>query len=69
MKRADIKLAIRYLVLTFLGWMAYVVVTPEYLLQIKEVGEVITSAVIVSVFGALTLVLKANFETKTSNEL
>ena len=69
MERTDIKLGIRYLVLIFLGWLSYKVVTPEYLLMVKELGEVITSAVIVSVFGALTLVLKANFETKTSNEL
>ena len=64
--RADIKLGVRYVVLMFLSYLAYLVVTPEYLNSIKELDSMIVSAVIVSVFGALTLVLKANFDTKPS---
>jgi len=68
MTRADIKQAIRYIVLTCLLLLAYKVVTPEYLQYLKELSDVVAAAVIASVYGALTLVLKANFETKTSNE-
>ena len=67
MTKADIKQGIRYVILACLMVLAYKVVTPEYLIYLKELSDVVAAAVIASVYGALTLVLKSNFETKTSN--
>ena len=59
-----IKLGARYAVLVFFMILAYQIIQPEYANKIKDIGEIATSAIYGSVFGALTFILKAHFDTK-----
>ena len=67
-KRTDIKLLVRYVVLGYFMYLAYDLVQPEYANKIKDIGEIATSAIYGSVFGALTFIIKSHFETKVSND-
>jgi hypothetical protein len=64
MERSDIKLGARYIVLGFIMVLAYQIVQPEYANMVKDIGEIATSAIYGSVFGALTFVIKSHFDTK-----
>jgi len=64
MKKNDIKLLARYIVLGYFMYLAYELIQPEYANKIKDIGEIATSAIYGSVFGALTFVIKSHFETK-----
>ena len=64
--KANIKLAVRYVILTVLMLMAWTVITPEYLLELKNIDSMILNVVIVSVFGLCGWVVKANWDTKIS---
>ncbi len=68
MNRSDIKVTARYVVLALIMYMAWFVIQPGYAQSIKDVGEVAVAAIYGSVFGALTLVLKANWETKVEKD-
>ena len=61
---SKIKLTARYVVLGFFMYLAYTMVQPGYANAIAKVGEIATSAMYGSVFGALTLIIKSHFETK-----
>lgn len=67
--RSDIKVAVRYLVLAFILHLSYIVVQAEYLERVKALDPMIVTAVIASVFGALTFVLKYHFETSPGTGL
>lgn len=69
MKRKDIKLLVRYVVLGYFMYLAWELVQPEYANKIKDIGEIAISAIYGSVFGALTFVLKSHFETKPSDDM
>lgn len=66
--RQDIKLIARYVILVFLMYLAYIIVTPTYANQVKDIGQAALSAIYGSVFGALTFVIKAHFDTKVGND-
>ena len=66
--RSDIKLGARYVVLAFIMYLAYVVTSAEYLLQVKDIDPMILNVAIGAIFGALTLVLKSHFETTPSKD-
>ena len=68
MKRSDIKLLVRYIVLGYFMYLAYRLIQPEYANDIKDIGEIATSAIYGSVFGALTFIIKGHFETKVSED-
>ena len=63
MKRSDIKLLVRYIVLGYFMYLAYRLIQPEYANDIKDIGEIATSAIYGSVFGALTFVMKGHMDT------
>jgi hypothetical protein len=62
--KANVKLTVRYIILVFFTYMAYMSVSPDYLQSIKDMPKEVIIAINVSVFGALTLILKYHFETK-----
>lgn len=62
--RYNIKMGTRYIVLGFFMYLAYQIVQPGYANAIKGIGEIATSAIYGSIFGALTFILKSHFETK-----
>ena len=64
MKKENIKLTARYIVLSYFIYLAYILVQSDYANSIKDIGEVATSAIYGSVFGALTFIIKSHFETK-----
>ena len=68
MKRSDIKLLVRYIVLGYFMYLAYRLIQPEYANNIKDIGEIATSAIYGSVFGALTFVIKSHFDTRVSED-
>jgi hypothetical protein len=45
-------------------YLSYDITRPDYANSIKDIGEIATSAIYTSVFGALTFVIKSHFETK-----
>jgi len=64
MNATNVKLLARYIVLGYFMYLAYELVDPVYANQIKDIGEIATSAIYGSVFGALTFVIKSHFETR-----
>jgi len=66
MNRSDIKIAVRYTIIVFFIYLAWNMTRPEYLQQIKEVGEVAVGAIYTSVFGVLGWVVKSNWSTAPS---
>ena len=63
----EFKLSIRYLILMFFIYLVYKITTPEWILSIKGFSEAGIGLIYTSVFGALTFILKAHFETKVSD--
>ncbi len=63
MKKEDIKLSARYLVLGFIMYMAWYIIQPNYATEIKDIGEIAIAAIYGSVFGALTLAISKHFDT------
>ena len=61
---AKIKLTARYVVLSFIMYLAYIVTSAEYIVKMKGVDPMTLNVVVGAVFGALTLVIKSHFETK-----
>ena len=59
-----IKLAFRFGVLVFLMAVSYMVISPEYLIQLKEVPEYLGIAIVTSTLGTLSWVIKEYFRTK-----
>jgi len=64
----DMKMGARYVLLTFFMFLAYKVTEAEYVVKIKDIGEIAASAIYGSVFGALTLIIRSHFETKPGND-
>jgi len=62
------KLVLRYLVIGFIMYLAWLIVQPGYAKALEGIGEIGIGAIYTSVFGALTFVLKSNFETKISTD-
>ena len=59
-----VKLSARYVVIGFVMYLAWFVVQPGYAEQLKNVGEVAVATIYASIFGALTIVIKGNFDSK-----
>jgi len=66
--RQDIKTAVRYAVIFFFLYLAWNITRPEYVQQVKELGDVAASAVYGSVFGVLGWVVKSNWSTTPTKE-
>lgn len=66
--KQDIKLTIRYIVLVFIMYLAYMISSPEWLLEVKELDASTISVIFGSVFGAFGWVLKSHFETTPSKD-
>jgi len=66
--RQDIKTAVRYAVIFFFLYLAWNITRPEYIQQVKELGDVAASAVYGSVFGVLGWVVKSNWSTTPTKE-
>lgn len=64
LNKENVKLFARYVVLGYFMYLAYILVQPGYANDIKDIGEIATSAIYGSVFGALTFIMRAHFETK-----
>jgi len=62
MKKEDVKLALRYIVIGFVMYLSYTVVQPGYIKYLSGIGDIAIGAIYTSVFGALTFVMKSNFE-------
>jgi len=63
MNKQDIKVSVRYVIIFFFMYLAWNITRPEYLQQIKDLGEFAASSVYASVFGVLGWVVKSNWST------
>jgi len=68
MNKANVKLGVRYGVLGFLLYLAYTVISPTYLLELKDIDSMILNVAIASVYAGLTLVLKATYDAPINKE-
>ena len=66
MDRADIKVVARYMIIAFFMYLAWNITRPDYLQQIKDVGEIAVGAIYTSIFGVLGWVVKSNWSTTPS---
>lgn len=64
--KQDIKVAVRYLIIVYFMYLAWNITRPEYLQQIKDVGEIAIGAIYTSIFGVLGWVVKSNWSTTPS---
>jgi len=65
--RKDLKLAMRYLVLLFFMYLAYTIVSPVWIRDVKNTDPMTINVIVGAVFGALTLIIKEHFTTKVSD--
>jgi len=68
MKRHDIKVFVRYIIIAFFMYLAWDITRPEYLVNVKDLGDVASSAIYASVFGVLGWVVKSNWGTSPIKE-
>lgn len=66
--RKDIKLVARYVILVYLMYLCHYVIQPETIELFKGIPDIVGSAIIASPYAALTLVLKAHFDSKIDQE-
>jgi hypothetical protein len=66
--RADIKVGARYIIIMFFIYLAWDITRPDYVNQIKSIGEVAIASVYTSVFGVLGWVVKSNWTTTPEGE-
>lgn len=63
MSKQDVKIVVRYIIIFFFIYLAWDITRPEYLQQIKDLGDIAASSVYGSVFGVLGWVVKSNWST------
>jgi len=63
-KKPNIKLGARYIVLAFFMYLAWLIVSPTWINDVKGIDPMTLNVIVGAVFGALTLILKSHFETK-----
>ena len=68
MNKSDVKVAVRYLIISFFMYLAWNITRPEYLQQIKAVGEIAVGAIYTSIFGVLGWVVKSNWSTTPTED-
>jgi len=61
--KADVKIVVRYVVIAFFLYLAYDITRPEYVQQMKGIGEIAVGTIYTSVFGVLGWIVKTNWET------
>jgi len=61
MKKQDIKLTVRYIVLGFIMYLAYRVTSAEYIISLKDVNSTTLQVVVGAIFGALTMITGKHF--------
>jgi multisubunit Na+/H+ antiporter MnhF subunit len=66
-KKANVKLGARYVVLAFFMYLAWLIVSPEWINNVKGIDAMTLNVIVGAVFGALTLILKSHFETKVED--
>ena len=69
MNKADVKLIVRYVIVLFFVYLAWNMTRPDYLKEIKEVGEIAVGAIYTSVFGVLGWVVKSNWSTSLDKDV
>jgi hypothetical protein len=62
------KLIARYIMIAFFMYLSYHVTTHSWLSSVKDLDPMTINVVFVSVFGALTMVLKAHFDTVPTDD-
>jgi hypothetical protein len=68
MSKQDIKIAVRYAIILYFCYLAWDVTRPEYLQEIKSVGEIAVGAIYTSIFGVLGWIVKSNWSTTPSED-
>ena len=68
MARLNLKLFARYVVLVFFMYLAWTIVSPEWIKNVKGVDPMTMNVIVTAVFGALTLVLKEHMSTKINDD-
>lgn len=68
MNKSDIKIILRYIIIVFFLYLAWNITRPEYLQQIKDVGEIAVGAIYTSIFGVLGWVVKSNWSTSPNKD-
>lgn len=64
MDNINIKIMVRFTILAFLLYLSNKIISEEWLLAVTTMDPMVHSSIYVSVFGALTLVIKYHYETK-----
>ena len=68
MKKHDFKLVARYVIIIFFLILAWDITRPEYIEQLKGVGDITASSIYASVLGVLGWVVKSNWGTNPTKE-
>lgn len=63
----EIKVGVRYAMISFVMYLSYIVTSAKYLLLITASSPNVVMAVVGAVFAALTLILKFHFSTKVDS--
>lgn len=68
MTKPNLKLFARYVILAFFMYLAWTIVSPAWIKNVKGMNPMTMNVIITAVFGALTLVLKEHMNTQISGD-
>jgi len=61
--RNNIKLLARYLTIIFFGYLSWFILQPEFINNIKGMGDIGIGAIYTSVLGSIAYIVKTNWST------
>jgi len=66
--RSDIKIAGRYVVIAFFMYLSWFILQPQFIKDIKGLGDIGIGAIYTSVLGSIAYIIKTNWSTAPSSE-
>ena len=66
MTRNDIKIAGRYAVIAFFMYLSWFILQPNFIREIKGLGDIGIGAIYTSVLGSIAYIVKSNWSTNAS---
>ena len=64
--RSDIKIAGRYVVIAFFMYLSWFILQPDFIKEIKGMGDIGIGAIYTSVLGSIAYIIKSNWSTNAT---
>jgi len=64
--RSDIKVGARYLVIAFFMYLAWFILQPNFIKEIKGLGDIGIGAIYTSILGSIAYIIKSHWSTNAT---